>query len=155
MVTALSNPGYGIKLKISTKAKLFVMKSKFKKMLSRLFVLEVVLGIPLKNIKKLNGKPLIYWCLSKLVKINEIDRLIVSTDDKKIKKVVRKFFQKIEILDRPARLADDKSTLTEVVKYVSNQIKTSTFQPDYILQIARHVHLLKMTPLKSDKKFSL
>ena len=31
MVTALSNPGYGIKLKISTKAKLFVMKSKFKK----------------------------------------------------------------------------------------------------------------------------
>ena len=125
------------------------MKSKFKKN-----VVAIVCarggskGIPLKNIKKLNGKPLIYWCLSKLVKINEIDRLIVSTDDKKIKKVVRKFFPKIEILDRPARLADDNSTLTEVVKHVSNQIKTSTFQPDYILQIAPTCPFIKNDTVK-------
>ena len=93
-------------------------------------------GIPLKNIKKLSNKPLIFWCLKTLSKVKEINRLIVSTDDIKIKKNVLKYFPKVEILDRPSILADDKATLTEVTKYVSNQIKTTTYHPDYVLQIA-------------------
>lgn len=105
-------------------------------------------GIPLKNIKNLNGKPLIYWCLNKLNKLKEIDRLIVSTDSQKIKNIVKKYFPKIEILNRPSNLADDKSTLTEVVKYVSNQIKTSTFKPDYILQIAPTCPFIKNDTVK-------
>ena len=41
-------------------------------------------GLPNKNIKILNGKPLIAWSIEHAKKINRIDRVIVSTDSKKI-----------------------------------------------------------------------
>lgn len=93
-------------------------------------------GIPYKNIKKLNGKPLIYFTINTLRKINKIDRIIVSTEDKKIKEVVKYYFPKIEIMNRPQRLASDTATLTEVVKYVSSLIKTDYYFPDFVLQVA-------------------
>ena len=93
-------------------------------------------GIPYKNIKKLNGKPLIYFTIKTLSKIKKIDRIIVSTEDKKIKKIVKYYFPKIEIIKRPQRLASDTATLTEVVKYVSNSIKNQSFFPDFVLQVA-------------------
>ena len=41
-------------------------------------------GIPRKNIKKLCGKPLIAYIIETACQINEMDRVIVSTDDKEI-----------------------------------------------------------------------
>ncbi len=105
-------------------------------------------GIPLKNIKKLDKKPLIYWCLKTLTKVKEINRLIVSTDDIKIKKEVKKFFPKIEILDRPKNLADDKATLTEVVKYVSKTVCRENYQPDFVLQVAPTCPFIKTATVK-------
>ena len=93
-------------------------------------------GIPYKNIKKLNGKPLIYFTINTLRKINKIDRIIVSTEDKKIREIVKYYFPKIEIIDRPQRLASDTTTMLEVVKYVSSSIKTDYYFPDFILQVA-------------------
>ena len=55
-------------------------------------------GIPKKNIKKLNGKPLITYTLKTLLKVKSIDKVVVSTDDKKILQVVKKYFPKIEVL---------------------------------------------------------
>ncbi len=44
-------------------------------------------GLPGKNIKDLNGKPLIYWSIKEPLKSKYIDKLIVSTDDEKIAEV--------------------------------------------------------------------
>ena len=44
-----------------------------------------------KNIKLLNGKPLIFYTIKAAQKSKLIDRIIVSTDDKKIKKVHDKY----------------------------------------------------------------
>ena len=41
-------------------------------------------GIPRKNIKELFGKPLIAWTIEVAKTVSEIDRLIVSTEDKEI-----------------------------------------------------------------------
>lgn len=41
-------------------------------------------GIPKKNIKHLNGKPLIEWTIDAAKQCKYIDRVIVSTDDKEI-----------------------------------------------------------------------
>ena len=41
-------------------------------------------GVPKKNIKKLNGRPLITYTLKTLLKVKSIDKIVVSTDDKKI-----------------------------------------------------------------------
>ena len=64
-------------------------------------------GIKNKNIVKINDKPLIYYTIKEAKKSKYINRIIVSTDDKKIKKIAKKY--KLEILDRPKKLASDKS----------------------------------------------
>ena len=93
-------------------------------------------GIPYKNIKDLNGRPLIYHVINTLKKVKKIDRIIVSTEDNKIKKIVKSFFPNIEIKNRSKKLASDSATLTEVVKHVSKSIKKKDYFPDFILQIA-------------------
>ncbi len=93
-------------------------------------------GIPYKNIKKLNGKPLIYFIINTLKKIKKIDRIIVSTEDKKIKRMVKQYFPKIEIIHRSQKLASDSATLTEVVQHVSKSIKNQGYFPNFILQVA-------------------
>jgi len=41
-------------------------------------------GIPLKNIKDFCGKPLCYWVINELQKINEIEKVVISSDNWKI-----------------------------------------------------------------------
>ena len=50
-------------------------------------------GIPGKNIKLLNGKPLISYCLKNLLNCPEISRVILSSDSKKILKIAKKNIQ--------------------------------------------------------------
>ena len=45
--------------------------------------------IPQKNIKFFCGKPIIIWSIEKAIKSKCFDRIIVSTDDQKIIKIVR------------------------------------------------------------------
>ncbi len=64
-------------------------------------------GIKNKNIVKINNKPLIYYTIKEAKKSKYISRIVVSTDDKKIKEIAKKY--KVEILHRPKKLASDKS----------------------------------------------
>ena len=87
-------------------------------------------GIPGKNIKKLNGKPLVFYTLKTLSKIDLIDRIIVSTDSAKIKKVIKKLkLKKIEIFNRPKKLSGDKVPLTAVAKYVAETLPAELISP--------------------------
>ena len=65
-------------------------------------------GIPRKNIKELFGKPLIAWTIEVAKTVSEIDRLIVSTEDKEIADVARAFGADVPFL-RPTELANDES----------------------------------------------
>ena len=93
-------------------------------------------GIKLKNLRKIDGKPLIYYSLKYLSKVKKIDRVVVSTDNNKIKKAVKKFFPKIEVLNRNKKLSSHSATLTEVVKEVSKELYKKGYKSDYVLQIA-------------------
>ena len=42
-------------------------------------------SIPLKNIKKFNGKPLVYWTVKAAQDCPEIDKIYISTDSDAIK----------------------------------------------------------------------
>ena len=46
-------------------------------------------GLPNKNIKLLNGKPLIAYSIEQALRVNEISRVIVSTDCPHIQKVAK------------------------------------------------------------------
>lgn len=63
-------------------------------------------GIPGKNIKRLAGLPLIAWTIREAKKAKLIDRLIVSTEDKKIAAVARKYGAEVPFL-RPKALSRD------------------------------------------------
>ncbi|QOL27085.1 acylneuraminate cytidylyltransferase family protein [Thalassotalea sp. LPB0316] len=64
-------------------------------------------GLPGKNIKPLNGKPLIAYSIDTALQTKCFEKVFVSTDDSNIADVAKKYGA--EVIDRPAQLATDKS----------------------------------------------
>ncbi len=71
-------------------------------------------GIPYKNIKPLNGKPLIYYAIDTARAITSDENICVSTDDLEIKSVVEAYELKVPFL-RPDELSTDTAGTYEVL----------------------------------------
>ena len=71
-------------------------------------------GIPHKNIKPLNGKPLIYYTIDCARQIASDENICVSTDDTEIIKCVEEYGLKVPFV-RPAELATDSAGTYEVL----------------------------------------
>jgi len=71
-------------------------------------------GLPGKNIRQFNGKHLIAWTIEQSLSSNA-DKVVVSTDDKYIKKV--SLGCGVEVCDRPKSLALDDSSVYEAIFY--------------------------------------
>ena len=78
-------------------------------------------SIPLKNIKEINGKPLVYWTAKAANDAKCIDKVIIATDSNEIKAVVKSFnMPKVEIYDRDAQNATDTaSTESVMLEYIN------------------------------------
>ncbi len=73
-------------------------------------------SIPLKNIKLINGRPLVYWSLDAAVGCQEVDKVVVSTDSDKIKKVVQDYnSDKVIIIERSAEVSTDHASTESVM----------------------------------------
>jgi CMP-N-acetylneuraminic acid synthetase len=70
-------------------------------------------SIPKKNIKQLNGKPLIYYTVTAAKNSKYIEEVYVSTDDDKIAIISSRFGAKV--LKRPHGLATDEATSESVL----------------------------------------
>ena len=66
--------------------------------------------VPKKNIRLINGKPLIDYCIKKALESNIFDQVYVNTDDIVIMEYVRKFYPDINIFEREAKYASDSAT---------------------------------------------
>jgi len=66
-------------------------------------------GVPLKNIRQLGGKPLISYTIEAAIKSNALDRIIVSTDHKEIASVSEKYGAEVPFV-RPADISEDVET---------------------------------------------
>lgn len=77
-------------------------------------------SIPLKNIKEINGKPLVYWTARAANEACCIDKVIIATDSGEIKNVVSGFgFKKLEVFERCAENASDTaSTESVMLEYI-------------------------------------
>ena len=77
-------------------------------------------SIPLKNIKLLNGKPLVYWTALAANEAKCIDKVVIATDSNEIKNTVLGFeLPKVEIYDRnPANAQDESSTESVMLEYL-------------------------------------
>ena len=84
-------------------------------------------SIPLKNIKEINGKPLVYWTAKAAFDAECIDKIVIATDSDKIKNVVAGFGfgAKLEIFERSSQTSTDTaSTESVILEYIEKK------QPD-------------------------
>jgi len=72
-----------------------------------------------KNIKNFKGKPIIYWSIKTAIKSKIFDKVIVSTDNKKIKKIAEKYGAEVPFL-RPKNISSDFATTRDVIKHAMN-----------------------------------
>jgi N-acylneuraminate cytidylyltransferase len=75
-------------------------------------------SIPLKNIKPISGKPLVYWTVKAACGCKYIDKVYVATDSDKIRETVgsfqdgqeSEFFSKVVVIGRSAESASDTAS---------------------------------------------
>jgi N-acylneuraminate cytidylyltransferase len=77
-------------------------------------------GLPGKNIKLLNNKPLIAWSIESALRSKKIDKVVVSTDSLEIKNVALEFGA--EVIDRPYHLSTDEATTISVLEHIITEI---------------------------------
>lgn len=79
-------------------------------------------SIPLKNIKPINGRPLVYWAIDAAVNCKGIDRVYVSTDSEDIRKVVSIYpSDKVEVIGRSLESSNDTaSTETAMLEFAQS-----------------------------------
>jgi N-acylneuraminate cytidylyltransferase len=82
-------------------------------------------GLPGKNIRPLNGKPLIAWSIEHALSVKRIDRVIVSTDSDEIAELARQYGAEVPFM-RPAELAGDNSPEWLAWRHALNYLKEST-----------------------------
>lgn len=93
-------------------------------------------GIPGKNIKPLQGRPLIAWTIETAKKSALITDLIVSTDDPNIADIAKEYGADVPFM-RPKELAEDATSHLPVMQHAVREmeaIKNSAFDYVVILQ---------------------
>jgi len=84
-----------------------------------------------KNIKKINGIPLINYTLNNLNNSKLVDYVLLSSDSKKILDCGKKFdFVNINL--RPKKYSKDNSLITELLIYLINLLEKKNLVFDYV-----------------------
>lgn len=79
-------------------------------------------SIPLKNIKEIAGKPLVYWTVKAANDCRYLDKVYVATDSDKIKEIVEMFkMEKVTVIGRSEETASDTaSTELAMLEFAAN-----------------------------------
>ncbi len=81
-------------------------------------------SIPLKNIKEMAGKPLVYWVAKAANDCRFIDKVYIATDSAIIKEVVEKFeLDKVKVICRSADTATDTASTESVMLEFSSRFE--------------------------------
>ena len=99
--------------------------------------------LPKKNIKLLNGKPLIFYTLDAVIKSKVFDKIIFTSDDDEILNKVKNNYtmNSLEVIKRPNSLATDTSKVIDTVLHFINDDYEQTWLT------------LPTSPLKTEKDF--
>ena len=119
-------------------------------------------SIKYKNIAKVGSKPLIAYSIKQSLKSKLISRTIVSTDDKKIADISKKFGAEVPFL-RPKSISKNSSTDIGFFNHLINWLKKNeNYEPDLIVQLRptqpyRKVKLINNAIIKmtKDKKYNV
>lgn len=105
-------------------------------------------GIPRKNLKLLGGKPLIAHIIESALKVPEIDRVIVSTDDEEIASVAKNYGAEVPFL-RPKELAGDKILTAPVLQHAVDWLKNiEGYNVDIVVLVYPTSPMLKSSKIR-------
>ena len=90
--------------------------------------------IPKKNIKDFFGKPLIAYSIEVALKSNLFEKVIVTTDDAEIAKIVKEYGAEVPFI-RPKELSDDFTGTTDVVNHAVDFLENQGEDYEYICTI--------------------
>lgn len=79
-------------------------------------------GLPGKNVRPLNGKPLIAFAIEAALKAKHIERVIISTDDDEIARVAVEYGAELPFM-RPAELASDTAMVIDNYIYTIGRLE--------------------------------
>lgn len=108
--------------------------------------------IPRKNIKNFLGYPIIYYSINAALKSDLFDEVMVSTEDKEIAGVSKKFGAEVPFL-RSRETSDNRVSLKDVIFEILNIYHQKGINFDYICCILPTAPLLTVENLK--KTFQL
>ncbi len=103
--------------------------------------------IPGKNYKKFNGKSIIANTIEKLKKSKIFDRIIVSTDSKKIASISRRCGAEIPFM-RPKSLSGDYASGGSVISHSVRFLVKENYQFDYVCCVYAPNPFLQISDLK-------
>tara|TARA_Y100000590_G_scaffold141270_3_gene162069 strand:- start:12592 stop:13194 length:603 start_codon:yes stop_codon:yes gene_type:complete len=110
--------------------------------------------LPGKNIKLLNGKPLIQYTIEYARKIFDDDIICMTTDSVEIKKVVENIGLKVPFL-RPKEFAKDSSSTDDVIRHTLKWYNKKNYKPEIIILLQPTSPFRKIEDIKKAlKKFS-
>jgi len=89
-------------------------------------------GLPRKNIIPLLGKSLIAWTIEQALASKYLDRVVISTDDKEIAEISKKYGAEVPFM-RPKELAKDDTPTSEVIIHSFNWFEKQDIYYDIIV----------------------
>ena len=91
-------------------------------------------GVPKKNIRKVNGKPLMTWTIESAKKSNVFDSIWVSSDSDEILEVGRK--EDVNTMKRPDELSGDEVLSVDSLHWAVNNVEELSGKTyDYVVEL--------------------
>jgi len=104
-------------------------------------------GVPKKNIRKLGNKPLIAYSIESALDSNLFDKVIVSTDDKKIAKIAKEYGAEIPFM-RPKKISSDNASMDEVILHGIKKLNSQGINFKYLINRDCTVPFISVSDMK-------
>ena len=89
-------------------------------------------GVPNKNIRKINGHPLIAWSIRQALAVPSITNVVVSTDSEEIALIAREYGAEVPFI-RPKELAQDETPTEPVMAHSIEWYESSGIKHDAVI----------------------
>ena len=108
-------------------------------------------GVPGKNIRIVNSKPLIAHTILKAIKSKLFSHVIVSTEDKKIALVSKKYGAEVPFI-RPKKYATDTATAGDVLNHAIKKLYSLGYNFETVVNLDCTVPFLRIKDIKGAVK---
>ena len=99
-------------------------------------------GLKEKNIKIFNGRPLLHFAIEASLEVGIIDKVLLSTDSKKISDTCKEFTN-LEVLFRSAEYSNDKATSHSVLCHALKSEESKKLKYDIVIIVQATNPLVK------------